>query len=698
MVVNGQETCRDTKANYKGSHCCGAPTKLVPFNVTGLEFDPLGSNTGLYAEASDAGNDTSLAVDGQSGDVDFPFMQMKTLASVGEVWENGQPYVGVPDGLGAYRKNQNQIRLLIQSESYGPITAYQSFGHLVNDNTLSISGSHLMYFDIAADKLQNFLNSSDPGSSVIEDFGEVIRSVRNCEGNLVEPPESWTAATAFDSATTIDGHWAILESSRQYKGNKQVHFQSFCAAYAYYKENWGPGYGAADDFYLTNEEWSYLNDDPKIRGLPAWAIEPYTGEAWAVAAFGMGGFEKISSMYIDSTKYIAFLPSGYNGAFGSSKPNIVAAKGNRSDGTPYVWPQDIVPSQIAIGKKNVGYDCMTADTSFLGRNGLKCVKVYGFATTNSEITADGLDAYMKTGAGATAGSTSTGKYLPTAWRFEGVMSSFIDDLAWKWQDPPVYEGDGDYHFVVSKTRDARGKKHEHLSAVPKAESTYLHSSTAGHIVMYKLTNGFTADATSASDEYGFPLAMDATMTSIQGEVTPNMVFGGKGITSAGVENRVMHDKKGGEYTTFEDIDGMQIVSASDGDYVVIQEDGGNVYGERMFWTKVDLQDPKELTWYWGAQAGGRKNTRMMAGVTIPSNSHGSPKESEFSGVWDLTLATTAGANNFERLQASLSLPIKEHLLAINLQMHGVTGGDVKHTLSDRGGQTYVAILDPPENN
>ena len=79
----------------------------------------------------------------------------------------------------------------------------------------------------------------------------------------------------------------------------------------------------------------------------------------------MHSFEKISSMYIDSTKYIAFLPSGYNGAFGSSKPNIVAAKGNRSDGTPYVWPQDIVPSQIAIGKKNVGYDCKVKPKTYL---------------------------------------------------------------------------------------------------------------------------------------------------------------------------------------------------------------------------------------------------------------------------------------------------------------------------------------------
>ena len=30
-----------------------------------------------------------------------------------------------------------------------------------------------MYFDLAIDKLQNFLTSSEPGSSVITDFGEV---------------------------------------------------------------------------------------------------------------------------------------------------------------------------------------------------------------------------------------------------------------------------------------------------------------------------------------------------------------------------------------------------------------------------------------------------------------------------------------------------------------------------------------------
>ena len=57
--------------------------------------------------------------------------------------------------------------------------------------------------------------------------------------------------------------------------------------------------------------------------------------------------------------------------------------------------------------------------------------------------------------------------------------------------------------------------------------------------------------------------------------------------------------------TFEDNDGMELIQASDGQYIIIQEDSGNIYGERMFIAKLEHEDDgKELqillvgSWPW----------------------------------------------------------------------------------------------------
>ena len=46
------------------------------------------------------------------------------------------------------------------------------------------------------------------------------------------------------------------------------------------------------------------------------------------------------------------------------------------------------------------------------------------------------------------------------------------------------------------------------------------------------------------------------------------------------------------HVTFEDIDGFETITASEGTYAVIQEDGGNAYGERMFLVKLHKDTTK----------------------------------------------------------------------------------------------------------
>ena len=42
--------------------------------------------------------------------------------------------VGVPDGMGAYLADDDTVRFVWQSESYGPITQYESYPFIVNSN------------------------------------------------------------------------------------------------------------------------------------------------------------------------------------------------------------------------------------------------------------------------------------------------------------------------------------------------------------------------------------------------------------------------------------------------------------------------------------------------------------------------------------------------------------------------------------
>jgi hypothetical protein len=100
----------------------GVLSGLEQYRMSGLS---IGSTMALIPEASDAAASGAPIVDGQSGDTAFAFGNLKPLATVGErsVCDAslGKKIVGVPDGLGAYLIDDETVRLVVQSESYGPL-------------------------------------------------------------------------------------------------------------------------------------------------------------------------------------------------------------------------------------------------------------------------------------------------------------------------------------------------------------------------------------------------------------------------------------------------------------------------------------------------------------------------------------------------------------------------------------------------
>jgi len=107
---------------------------------------PIGTHTAHICEATDAAWSTSAVVaDGMSGDTEYPFGKIKVLATVGEYLpKTGYMLVGVPDGMGAYLLDSTTVRIVFQSESYGPTSSTDdSYPWMVNANNAAFTGSHV---------------------------------------------------------------------------------------------------------------------------------------------------------------------------------------------------------------------------------------------------------------------------------------------------------------------------------------------------------------------------------------------------------------------------------------------------------------------------------------------------------------------------------------------------------------------------
>jgi len=89
-------------------------------------------------------------------------------------------------------------------------------------------------------------------------------------------------------------------------------------------------------------------------------------------------------------------------------------------------------------------------------------------------------------------------------------------------------------------------------------------------------------------------------------------------------------------------------------------------------------------------AGGKSNTRVLAGVSIPPNSFTRLTGNEFSGASDFsgtfTQTTLGGA---ARRAAEATVSINDKYLCFGLQAHTIGGGVVNYFGADRGGQMYA---------
>lgn len=660
-----------------------------------LELKPIGGHTALIAEAADASVSNAPVMDGESGDVDFPFGALKPLVTVGEYNPaTGYVVVGVPDGMGAYLTDANTVRLIFQSESYGAVAdwAFESYPFVVNPNGASFTGSHVQYVDYDRSMLADFMgNQTSAAAPMVKGSGNFITKIYNLNGDEVLPRSHPNAAAQpHFSNTDASGNWRMWEGHPLSQADYSL--QSLCSAHLEEAHQWGDGIGLEDPIFLTNEEWTSYGSAP-FTGLPAHAIELSTGAAHAVGVFTLGGFEKIVELNCGHPDFVCFAPSGYNGAFGYEDTYMRNSVYSRPGGGQYVWPANVVPARLYIGRK--GYDASGSPASdFLSRNGLAHGQLYGFAVPSETPHRDDWHRDPSRGKGAEL----AGVFAPIDWRWDGTVRNFEHDGSWTFQHPTA-EG---FHFWNANGNDAPGKKTEHVTPDPRAKAAFLQSSTAGYLGIYSLED-ITATITTAlaAGEGSFPTSVAAKYTLLQGEVdiTAQVNLGGKGQQGGGRDATRNYDygqSPAEGKATFEDIDGIEWVAAAGGkDYLIIQEDSGNDFGERMFISEIS-EGSAPMEYKFLAMSGGSANSR--SGVGIPRGTSGGGGSHEFSGAVDLSgLIAKDETGSFivspgdgqARRRADAEVPINEKTIALGLQAHNLNGGVIDTFRGDRGGQIYA---------
>jgi len=668
---------------------------------------PIGTHTARMAEASDAYGNAAFLVDGQDGNVQFPHGNLKTILTIGEAdATTGYMPTGVPDGMGAYKLNDVTMRFISQSESYGYMGGYPTYSMPVNGGTAKFTGSKVYYVDYDIAMMKEFMSHSNSAAPMVRGAGSLIETVYNLAGNKVG---ARNAAANIDVAN-VNPHYSQTSASGiivtsdatdvNSQGQNAWTFMSFCSAHLEEKHQWGTGIGFESDIYLVPEEWTELDaarsEAHGFAGLPLNVIDVATKTLYAAGALGLGGYEKAVEVNCGNANYVCVSPSGYNGNFGGdAKPGQVrrkqAKKAKRADNTDWVFPQNIVPARMYIGAKGYKADGTACGTScnFLEKNGLAYGKVYGFAVETS--VAD-RDAFHKGAFRNTTGTITNGVWAATAWQWDGTVKNMEELDTWEFQESPMVNGASvtTHKFWTAKGRDAEGAKTEHNSPYPgfNQYGTFVQGSTAGYYGIYSTpTLKTTLDGLAAGV---LPQSISgATYEMIEGEskIDDRIELNGKGLRADGQNSTLMND--GTDKTTFEDIDGLEWIMASDGEYFIIQEDGGNKYGERMFISKRPAANVLSQ-YYFIALAGGSKNSRGIAKVGVPAKTAGTATAYEFSGVADFSgILTQTTMGGFARRTAEATVAINDKLIALGLQAHGITEGIIQAFGLDRGGQIFL---------
>lgn len=656
----------------------------------------IGQTTALIAEAGlptlvNTQSERDLN-DGESANTDFPFAEFKAIATVGEVdAKSGLALTGYPDGQAAWLADDETVRVVYQSESYatmGKAPQPETYPWAMM-NGVTFTGSHIHTIDYDRAKFASFMSHQDAAQGMVKGSGKLFHTVYNGFGEVVSSPTH--------DPSRLDGKWGNQTRPDgtliQFKPDFQLSqadyfFQSFCGAWYEQANKYGEGMGFADDVWLTAEEWEIgrmfpagSSDSAATLGLASLVVDIANETAYTVPALGQTGYEKLMPINSGHKDYVVIVAAGYNHG------------------------QEPAPNRIYVGIKNraadgseINYATANQRDAFLARNGLLYGKIYGLALTPETFTKLGLevtldakmvDEYMKD---ADAPNRFEGRFYPTSFQWAGfdqpVAVQDTEMMLWEQKDEQP-EG---YAFFNGDT------KTEHPAADPSGAPRYFQNMTdEGGLMGFDLGDLGSALAAANGD---LPAYLDVSVVrsvaAVDGALTLKIADQFK--TKDG--DASIHMEKG--VAKMVAPDGLYWAKTADGDYLIVDEDSGNDFGERKYVLTID-DDLNVTDAHLLAIAGGKHSPRYQAGVSALGGAFTKPGTAEFSGSWPVTALIAQKADgsfySMEELQGSARQTIRGALPAAQQTFIGVvqarpeSSGAVEANGGDAGGQVFMFTFD-----
>ena len=658
----------------------------------------IGQTKALIAEAgissvSNASSSSNLLKDGESANTNFPFAKFKAIATVGEVdGVSGLALTGYPDGQAAWLSDEDTVRVVYQSESYatmGRAPKPETYPwEMVNGVTFT--GSHIHTIDYDRPKFANFMNNGDSAQGMVKGSGKLFNKVYNGFGKLVSAP-------SFDP-TYLSGKWGnqtrpdgtLVQFKPDFKlGEADYFFQSFCGAWYEQANKYGAGMGFADDVWLTAEEWEIgrmfpagSSDSSATLGLASVVVDIANETAYTVPALGQTGYEKLMPINSGHKDYVVIVAAGYNHG------------------------QEPAPNRIYVGMKDraadgskINYATANERDAFLARNGLLYGKIYGLALTPETFEKLGLevaldakmvDDYMKN---ADAPNRFEGRFYPTSYQWSGfdnpVAVQDTEMMLWESED----EQPAGYAFFNGDT------KTEHPAADPSGAARYFQNMTdEGGLLGFDLGNlGSALAAANGELPAHLDVSVVRSVAAVDGALT--LKIGNEFKTVDG--DASIHMEKG--VAKMVAPDGLYWSKTADGDYLIVDEDSGNDFGERKYVLTVDanmnVTDAHLL-----AIAGGKHSPRYQAGVSALGGAFTKPGTTEFSGSWPVTALIARKADgsfySMDELKGTARqdirgrIPTSEQTFVGVVQARPESSGAVAGNGADAGGQIFMFTMNP----
>jgi len=685
-----------------------------------VNLKTIGETTALIPQAGTSTAPEHL-IDGRSGRTDFPNGTFKALATVGEVDKTtGLALTGWPDGNAAWLLNDTTIRVAFQSESYAT-SSNQTYAQPLNNGKVTFTGSKTHYIDYDRAGFADFLKTGDTGADIVKGSGFLFDTLYNVFGEVVDGKntDKTDLSAKWGNQTKPDGTYVEFGSAVPQSGGRPAkdmrlteadfHFHSFCGSWFEQANKYGTNIGFANDVWFMAEEWNmgagYFGSAATANdtmGLASMVVDVANKTAYTIPVVGQGGYEKLLPINPGHKDYVAMVLSGYN--HDKSAPNRI-----------YIGIKDKLADGTAIN-----YNTASARDSFLARNGLLHGKIYGLALSDATYTTLGInpdadkdlliddlsaDSYLKS---ATAPDNIQGRFYGTSYQWEGF-------------DKPKAVKDTDMNLWEKATEQPTGYKFftadskvEHSAVDPDTSKVrFVQNMTAsGGILGFDLTNTISQEliaANGALPEY-LSVNVNRVLPAIEGALI--LDTNGAGEAHVGKNNldgsQTAAKHLGGTAPAAKAVapDGLIWVKNDDGDFLIVDEDSGNVAGERKYVLSLDsttLALKEKGTGDLLAIAGGADNPRAKAKVAAMEGAFTNATGAEFSGSWNVTglvarkadgsFYTTTELQGNKVQTIANQIPLSEQLFIGVVQMGGESSGQVKDVKADYGGQIFQYTVD-----